>query len=91
VGRGEIFGTNQVGLERMTVVGQVPQQTSELDQIMQAACSAQGRVLIAQRAPAQEMVSISNCYFTPDSLGFPTLLPFFDAQSGSSLHALPPL
>lgn len=40
----------------MTVVGQVPQQTSELDQIMQAAFSAQGRVLIAQRAePAQEM------------------------------------
>src|SRR5260370_34902279 len=40
----------------MTVVGQVLQQTSELDQIMQAAFSAQGRVLIAQRAePAQEM------------------------------------
>jgi hypothetical protein len=40
----------------MTVVGQVLQLTSELDQIMQAAFSAQGRVLIAQRAePAQEM------------------------------------
>src|SRR5258708_32468185 len=40
----------------MTVVGQVLQQTSELDQIMQAAFSAQGRVLIAQRAePAQEV------------------------------------
>jgi hypothetical protein len=33
-GKREIFGANQVGLERMTVVGQVPQQTSEQDQIM---------------------------------------------------------
>src|SRR5437879_12826211 len=52
----EIFAANQVGLERMTVIGQVLQQTSEPDQIIQAGCGAQVRVLIAQRAePAQEM------------------------------------
>jgi hypothetical protein len=32
------------------------------------------------------MVSPANCYSCFDSLGFPVLLPFFDAQSGRSSH-----
>src|SRR5664279_3289192 len=29
---------------------------------------------------------LANCYFPQDYLGFPILLPFFDAQSGRSFH-----
>ena len=31
-------------------------------------------------------LSLANCYSAVDSLGFPVLLPFFDAQSGRSFH-----
>jgi hypothetical protein len=33
-------------------------------------------------------LSLANCYFAHDSLGFSVLLPFFDAQSGHSLYPL---
>jgi hypothetical protein len=54
--RRKILAANQVGLERMTVVGQVPEQTAKPDQMIQAGLIAQGTSLIAKRAePTQQM------------------------------------
>src|SRR5271169_499548 len=41
-----------------------------------------------KRAPGgmPVIVSLANCYSAFDSLGFPVLLPFFDAQPGRSFH-----
>jgi len=52
----KILAANQVGLERMTVVGQVLEQTAKRDQTIQAGVIAQGTILVAQRAePTQQM------------------------------------
>jgi hypothetical protein len=34
----------------------------------------------------EEKLSLANCYFAQDSLGFPILLRFCDAESGRSFH-----
>jgi hypothetical protein len=54
--RREIVGENQVGLQRVTIAGQVIEQAAETEHILLASLVGQGTTLFAQTAePAEQM------------------------------------
>src|SRR5271167_50054 len=50
--------------------------------------ASESRIVDVWSANKKLCLSLANCYSAHDSLGFPVLLPFCDAQSGRSLHPL---